>query len=210
MVLAFTTVSAVLGASTLRGLASLFLGLFLGLIGIDTQTGQARFALGIPELLDGIDVVVVAVGLFAVGETLYVASLLNARRRDDRADQGLGLDERGGLGALVEAVAARHRDRLSVRHDAGGRRGDPDVPVVRDREASSRSIPKSSARARSKAWPGPEAANNASATGALVPLLTLGLPTSATAAIILAGVPAVRPAAGAAAVRDAAARSCGR
>src|SRR5499426_3732732 len=74
MVFAFTTVSAVLGASTVRGLAALFIGLFLGLVGIDSQTGQARFSFGVPELLDNIDVVVLAVGLFAVGETLYVAA----------------------------------------------------------------------------------------------------------------------------------------
>ena len=52
----------------------LFLGLLFGLVGIDNQTGQERFTFGVPELLDGIDVVVLAVGLFAVGETLYVAS----------------------------------------------------------------------------------------------------------------------------------------
>src|SRR5215217_8466050 len=74
MVLALTTVTAVLGASLSRGLASLLFGLALGLVGIDLQTGQARFTLGIPELLDGIDTVVVAVGLFAVGETLYNAA----------------------------------------------------------------------------------------------------------------------------------------
>src|SRR4029450_12584819 len=74
MVFAFTTVSAVIGSSTVRGLTSLFLGLFLGTIGIDGQTGQSRFAFGVPELLDGIDVVVLAVGLFAVGEALYVAA----------------------------------------------------------------------------------------------------------------------------------------
>ena len=74
MVLALTTVTAVLGDSLSRGLASLFFGLALGLVGIDLQTGQARFTLGIPELLDGIDTVVVAVGLFAIGETLYVAA----------------------------------------------------------------------------------------------------------------------------------------
>jgi putative tricarboxylic transport membrane protein len=62
MVLAFTTVSAVLGESTLRGLVSLFLGLAIGLVGIDNQTGQARFAFDMPQLLDGIEVVTVAVG----------------------------------------------------------------------------------------------------------------------------------------------------
>src|SRR5919197_4366250 len=74
MVFAFVTVSAVLGSSAVRGLTALFFGIWLGLIGIDLQTGQARFTFGLQELLDGINVVVVAVGLFAVGETLYVAS----------------------------------------------------------------------------------------------------------------------------------------
>src|SRR5687768_13644490 len=69
MLLAFTTVSAVLGKSTLRGLTALFLGLALGLIGLDQISGQPRYTLGVPELLDGIEIVLVAVGLFAVGET---------------------------------------------------------------------------------------------------------------------------------------------
>src|SRR4051795_12847601 len=74
MVLALTTVTAVLGNSLSRGLASLFFGLAFGLVGIDLQTGQGRLTFGVPELLDGIDTVIVAVGLFAIGETLYVAS----------------------------------------------------------------------------------------------------------------------------------------
>ena len=69
MLLCFVTVSAVLGGSALRGLTSLFFGLLLGLIGIDLQTGQPRMTLGIPELLDGVNVVLVAVALFAVGDT---------------------------------------------------------------------------------------------------------------------------------------------
>ena len=61
MVLAFTTVTAAARAtSAVRGLTSLFFGLALGLVGIDLQTGQARFTLGMPEMLDGIDVVIVA------------------------------------------------------------------------------------------------------------------------------------------------------
>jgi len=79
MVLAFTTVSGLLGSSRLRGMISLFLGLVIGLVGTDSLTGQARFALGRPELLDGIDITVVAVGLFAVGEALYVASRVDLR-----------------------------------------------------------------------------------------------------------------------------------
>ena len=72
-VLAFTTVAALLGTSLVRGLLSLFLGLALGLIGIDQLTGDARFSFGIPQLLDGIDVMILVIGLFAVSETLAQA-----------------------------------------------------------------------------------------------------------------------------------------
>jgi putative tricarboxylic transport membrane protein len=75
MVLAFVTVSAAFGDSaTLRGLTALFIGLGLGLIGIDQQTGQTRLAFGVPDLLDGIEVTTLAVALFAIGETLFVAA----------------------------------------------------------------------------------------------------------------------------------------
>src|SRR5699024_2117108 len=74
MVVAFLTIGALLGGSILRGMASLVLGLFIGLIGVDDTTAQQRYTLGFPGLTDGIDVVLVAVGLFAVGEALYVAA----------------------------------------------------------------------------------------------------------------------------------------
>jgi putative tricarboxylic transport membrane protein len=73
-VLAFVSVTALVGRSLVRGLLSLFVGLLIGLIGIDVLSGQARFTFGVVELLDGLDIVVVAVGLFAVGEALYVAA----------------------------------------------------------------------------------------------------------------------------------------
>src|SRR5918997_6475516 len=80
MCVAFITVSATFGASPVRGLTSLFLGLMLGLVGIDRLTGQARLAFGVPELLDGVDITTLAVGLFAVGEALHLAS----RRHHDQ------------------------------------------------------------------------------------------------------------------------------
>jgi putative tricarboxylic transport membrane protein len=84
MVLAFVTVSAAFGDSTLRGLVSLFLGLFLGLVGIDLQTGQARLTFGVPDLLDGIEVTTLAVAMFAIGETLYIAA--QGKRAPDRVE----------------------------------------------------------------------------------------------------------------------------
>ena len=82
MVVAFVSITALLGRSLLRGMISLFLGLFVGLIGIDNLTGQQRFTFGIPQLANGLDVVVVAVGLFAVGEALYVASRLRNAKEE--------------------------------------------------------------------------------------------------------------------------------
>ena len=69
--MAVTTVSAVLGKSTLRGMTALFAGLALGCIGLDQISGQGRYTGGIPELLDGVEIVLVAVGLFAVAEVIY-------------------------------------------------------------------------------------------------------------------------------------------
>ncbi|MEY4697727.1 MAG: hypothetical protein RIT14_2155, partial [Pseudomonadota bacterium] len=74
MVLAFVTVSAAFGDSTLKGLTSLFLGLALAVVGIDGLTGQARLSFGVPQLLDGIEVTTLAVAMFAVGEALFVAA----------------------------------------------------------------------------------------------------------------------------------------
>ena len=86
MVLAFIAVTSVLGASRVRGFASLLIGLTIGLVGLDEMTGQQRLTFGSLHLADGIDVVVVAVALFAVGESLWVAAHL--RRKPAQADPG--------------------------------------------------------------------------------------------------------------------------
>ncbi len=185
MVLAFTTVSAVLGSSAARGLASLFFGLSIGLIGIDAQTAQARFTLGIPELLDGIDVVVVAVGLFAVGETLYVATYLN--RQGDKVEK-----MRGSI--WMTRSDWKRSWKPWLRGTALGfpfgtiPAGGAEIPTFLSYalEKKLTKHPGEFGKGAIEGVAGPEAANNASATGTLVPLLTLGLPTTAAAAIILA------------------------
>src|SRR5499433_2521107 len=184
MVFAFVTVSAVLGSSAVRGLATLFFGIWLGLIGVDLQTGQARFTFGLAELLDGVNVVVVAVGLFAVGETLYVAS----RYR-------LGNDEviplKGSLWMTREEWKRSWKPWLRGTMfgfpigalPAGG----AEIPTFLSYSAERRLTrhPEEFGKGAIEGVAGPEAANNASFSGTLVPLLTLGIPTSATAAIML-------------------------
>ena len=184
MVFAFTTVAAVLGASTTRGLASLFVGLMLGLVGIDGQTGQPRFAFGVPELLDGIDVVVLAVGLFAVGETLYLAAYTS--RLPETLEKMSGsiwmsvADWKRSAPAWLRATAIGFPFGSIP---AGGAEIPTFLSYSLEKKLSKHAEEFGSGAIEGVA--GPEAANNASATGVLVPLLTLGIPTSATAAILL-------------------------
>src|SRR5688500_16314998 len=184
MILAFTTVSAVLGESTLRGLVSLFLGLAIGLVGIDNQTGQARFAFGAPQLLDGIEVVTVAVGLFAVGETLYFASKLNQSEERLEAIKGAiwmkAADWRRSWGAWVRGTLIGFPFGTIP---AGGAEIPTFLSYAVEKKLSKH--PEEFGKGAIEGVAGPEAANNAASTGTMVPLLTLGLPTSATAAILL-------------------------
>jgi putative tricarboxylic transport membrane protein len=184
MVFAFTTVSAVLGASTVRGLASLFIGLLLGLAGIDSQTGAPRFAFGVPELLDGIDVVVLAVGLFAVGEALYVAAYQSGLRETMETIRGslwMSRDDwRRSWPAWLRATAIGFPFGSIP---AGGAEIPTFLSYATEKKLAKR--PEEFGNGAIEGVAGPEAANNAAATGVLVPLLTLGIPTSSTAAILL-------------------------
>jgi putative tricarboxylic transport membrane protein len=186
MVVAFTTVSALMGGALARGLTSLFLGLGLGLIGIDMQTGQARFTFGFAELQDGVGAVLVAVGLFAVGETLYTA-----------AGYKPGQDEVIAINGRVWMTAEEWRRswRPWLRGTAIGfpfgalPAGGAEIPTFLSYalEKKLSKHPEEFGHGAIEGVAGPEATNNAAVTGVLVPLLTLGLPTSATAAVLLLG-----------------------
>ena len=182
--LAFLAVATVLGSSPLRGLASLCLGLFLGLIGTDLLTGQQRFNFGIPQLADGIDVVIVAVGLFAVGEALHVASRLRHGP----------VEVMSGSGSFMTRADFARSWKPWLRGTALGfpfgamPAGGAEIPTFLSYAAEKRLTKHKDefGKGAIEGVAGPEAANNAAAAGVLVPLLTLGLPTSATAAILLA------------------------
>jgi putative tricarboxylic transport membrane protein len=184
ILLAFGTVSAVLGTSKIRGVASLLCGLAIGLIGIDSQTGQARFTMGIPQLFDGADTVIVAVGAFALGEALWVASRLRQTiekpipvgrpwmSKEDWSRSWKPWLRGTALGFPFGALPA----------------GGAEIPTFLSYaiEKKLTKFPEEFGKGAIEGVAGPEAANNASAAGVLVPLLTLGLPTSSTAAVLLA------------------------
>ena len=184
MVLAFTTVSAVLGRSMLRGIVALFIGLAIGLIGMDQISGQARYTGGVPELLDGIEIVLVAVGLFAVAESLYAVlyegGTVETQNKLSRVHMTKA-DWRRSIPAWLRGTVIGFPFGTIP---AGG----SEIPTF-----LSYAVEKKLAKDKSEfgtqgaieGVAGPEAANNAAITATLIPLLTLGIPTSNTAAVLL-------------------------
>ncbi|GAA3429400.1 tripartite tricarboxylate transporter permease [Streptosporangium nondiastaticum] len=184
MLLAFVAVSVTLGSSRVRGFTSLLLGLVIGLIGIDGVTGRQRLTLGIPQLADGIDVVVVAVGIFAVGEALWVAAHM---RRKAMPVIPVG---RPWLGAEDWRRSWRPWLRgTALGFPFGALPGSgAEIPTFLSYAVEKRLArrPEEFGHGAIEGVAGPEAANNASAAGTLVPMLAIGLPTTATAAVMLA------------------------
>src|SRR6201999_2795899 len=188
--LAFASLTALTSASLVRGFSSLAVGLLIGFVGIDQLTGQSRLTFGVDQLGNGIDIVIVAVGLFAVGEALHMASKLRSGASDEELVQpehrhGRWLSGRdwgrswkpwlrgAGIGFPFGALPP----------GAGG----AEVPTFLSYATERRLAPEREwGEGAIEGVAGPEAANNASFSGTLVPLLTLGIPTSATAAIMLA------------------------
>lgn len=185
MLVAFTTVSSLLGSSQIRGFLSLAIGLVLGLVGADLQSGLSRLTFGNQAAVEGIETVPVIVSIFALGEALYIASRF----------KHVGWKV---LPMKGRALMSREQWRRSwwpwLRGTAIGfplgviPAGGSEVPTF-----LSYSVEKKMSKHKQEfgtvgaieGVAGPEAANNANAAGALVPLLALGLPTSATAAVIL-------------------------
>jgi putative tricarboxylic transport membrane protein len=186
MCVAFVTVSATFGASPVRGLTSLFIGLALGVVGIDKLTGQARLAFGVAELLDGVEVTTLAVGLFAIGEALYVASRRHHGEEKLEPVRGsLWMTKQDWKRSWMPWLRGTLFGFPIGALPAGG----AEIPTFLSYSTERRltKFPEEFGKGAIEGVAGPEAANNASAAGTLVPLLTLGLPTSATAAMMLAG-----------------------
>ncbi|MFB4193666.1 tripartite tricarboxylate transporter permease [Streptomyces carpaticus] len=187
-VFAFVAISAVVGESILRGLTSLAIGLAIALVGIDGMSGASRFTAGMPELFDGINIVVITVGLLALGEVISVA----ARR---------------GTGAEAELITSTGRLWLSRREfrlalpawlrgtaigvpfgiiPVGGSEVPTFLSYGTERRLAARKPGSMFGKGAIQGVAGPEAAGNATAGTAMAALLALGLPTSATAAVMLA------------------------
>ncbi|HBM60026.1 MAG TPA: tripartite tricarboxylate transporter TctA [Citreicella sp.] len=183
MVFAFASLASLVGKSTVKTLLGATIGLMMATIGIDANTGVPRYTFGIPDILAGIDFLIVVVGLFGMAELLTLVEhqargTLKSlpvdksfvRMADLAATKwtilrssliGFFIGILPGTGASVaSAVAYGTEKRIS---DKDGTFGHGDV----------------------RGLAAPEAANNAAAGGAMVPMLTLGIPGSGTTAILL-------------------------
>ncbi|QRY66094.1 tripartite tricarboxylate transporter permease (plasmid) [Ensifer sp. PDNC004] len=183
MVFAFATLGSMVGSQPVKTLIGCTLGLMLATVGLDATSGAYRFTFNEPELGDGIEFVVLVIGLFSVSEALLIlehqASGVTVIRelgrmtaRLDDIRKSIGATLRGsvigfivgvlpGTGASVSsAVSYTTEKRIS---DTEGTFGKGDV----------------------RGLTAPEAANNATACGAFVPMLTLGVPGSGTTAVML-------------------------
>ena len=184
MVLGLVAATIVGGTGVVRGLAMVCLGLLLGTVGVDISSGVTRFTGGIPELRDGIGLVVVAMGLFGVAEVIASArggTLSHAtqplgwrkllpgaadwRRFPGPALRGAGVGAffgtLPGTGQTVASFIGYALEKRLSRHRDEFGKGAVEGVVV------------------------PEAANNAAAQTAFIPTLTLGIPGSTTMALML-------------------------
>ena len=183
MLFAFSALSSLAGRSVAKAIAATAFGLFLATVGLDPNSAIPRFTFGQLKLLDGMDFVVVTIGLFAVSEVLHVLEqgeagqaattavgrvMLSAK---ELASSGWTMVRGSVLGFLVGVLPGAGGTIASfVAYSAEQR--------IVDREGTF-------GEGDIRGVAAPEAANNAAATGAMIPLLTLGIPGSGTTAVLL-------------------------
>ena len=187
IVFALVAVSSLSGGDVVKGLIALTLGLAVATVGIELQSGVSRFTFGLATLDDGIDFLVIVIGIFAVAESLTGLEELSAGTRENvkltgpvwltmaewkrsywpilrGAVIGFGAGVLPGAGATVASVISYTTERrLSTSKEEFGHGAIEGVA-------------------------GPEAANNAASMGSMVPLLTLGIPGSNATAVMLGGL----------------------
>ncbi len=190
MVVGLLTLIVIVGGNKLLGALSALIGFAIATVGIDIGTGQQRYTFGSVELINGIDFIPVAIGLFGVGEILHTLwrgghleklAYFNVSSRakgfwPNKQDyrESAGPIARGSfLGFFVGATPGAGATVASL--------------MSYNLEKSVSKTPEKFGKGAMAGLAGPEAANNAASSGAMVPLLTLGIPGSASTAVLMGG-----------------------
>ncbi|MGO1266497.1 MAG: tripartite tricarboxylate transporter permease [Microbacterium gubbeenense] len=187
-VFAFAATSTVVTDDTVKGLASLFVGLGIAVVGIDSVSGAQRFTAGSPFLFDGISLVTVTVAILALGEVIYVACL-------ERHVKGGAIVRPKGRPWLSkrefrEAAPAWARGTAIGLPFGVVPAGGSEIPTFLayglEKRLDKRRKDPQFGKGAIRGLAAPEAAGNSTTGMAMGALLSLGLPISATAAIMLA------------------------
>jgi putative tricarboxylic transport membrane protein len=182
MVFGLSMVTSLAGKSLRRGLVSTLLGLMMATVGTDLPTGIIRFTFGIPKLMEGFDVVVVAIGLFAVSEILSCAEEMGKEGFKAAPLGRIWLSTRDfiqSLGAIMRGTVLGFF--IGVLPGAAHVTASFLSYTVEKRLSRN---PERFGKGEIRGVAAPESANNSAACGALIPLLTLGLPASAVTAVL--------------------------
>ncbi|MCA1454411.1 tripartite tricarboxylate transporter permease [Bradyrhizobium sp. BRP22] len=183
MVLGLVSAVVLANGSAFRAIAMIFLGLLLGMVGMDLNTGEARMTFGLVELSDGINFVALVMGLFGVAEVISnlegaSVRIVNKMRIGTIWPSFRAL--RGAWGAVLRGTALG--TLFGILPGGGATIASFSAYALEKRVARDRSRFGNGAI---EGVAGPESANNAAAQTSFVPLLTMGIPTSATMALMV-------------------------
>ncbi len=183
MLLGLSSVTSLAGKSLVKALLSMIFGLMIATIGVDLSTGIARYTFEVPQLLDGIGFLVVAIGLFAVSEVLLAVEELGQARREPIPLGRVWLSWKefaASWWAMIRGTVIGFY--IGVLPAAGATIASFMSYDVEKRLAKD---PSTFGKGDIRGVAAPESANNAAAVGNMVPLMTLGIPGSSTTAIML-------------------------
>ncbi len=182
MMFGLLLIIGLMGKSVLRGLIAAMIGLVLSLIGIDPASGTARFTFGSTDLLAGVDFVVIAMGLFGISEILQNAEENMALKAPEKIG-GL-LPERSEWKATIKAIMRGTGIGMLIGLIPGASASISSL-ISYSFEKKIAKDPSRFGKGAIEGVAGPETANNAYSGAALIPLFTLGIPSSPTVAVIL-------------------------
>ena len=172
--------------SFIKALAMVLLGLLLGLIGTDVNSGAARFTFGVPELIDGIDFAVIAMGLFGFSVIIYNLKAQEARELLKEKVTDLvpsKADVKRAAPAVLRGTALG--SLLGILPGGGGILSSFASYAI---EKKISKHPEEFGKGAIEGVAGPESANNAGAQTSFIPMLTLGIPTTPVMALMIAAM----------------------
>ena len=186
MILGLVTAVVMAHGSVIKAIGMILLGLLLGIVGTDVNTGALRYTFGVDILFDGINFVPIAMGVFGLNEIM--ANLTNKQRRDLISAKITGLmptrkDIKDSFGAMVRGTGLG--SVLGILPGGGAVLASFAAYTLEKRISKT---PEKFGTGMIQGVAAPESANNAAAQTSFIPMLTLGIPSNAVMAMMVGGM----------------------